>query len=169
MHLDMIFLRNTIVFLFGLLLFVSCNENESFVEARIKTAEKFVECLKNNTPDKILNYTYRDTDDKIDNKESREGAVKRAYNYISKFGLPSKDKWVIKYDPHNNFDRLLVRIPIFKGHDTTLKIRRVDIVIAFPPPQISRKIYRYEIEEDFDRGFYKIKLVPITDTLKKNN
>ncbi|HMK17666.1 MAG TPA: hypothetical protein VK492_05705 [Chitinophagaceae bacterium] len=170
MLLNMNFFHKTIIFLFVLKLFVSCKEKDPFVESRIKTAEKFVECLKNNTPDKILDYTYPDTDDKIDDKEAREIEVNRAYEFINKFGLPPKDKWIIKYDPHNNFERLLISIPIFKGHDTILKVRRVNIIMIFPPPQISRYIYHYEVEADYDQSSHKITPVPIIiDTLKKHS
>jgi hypothetical protein len=163
-------MRQTITFLLIPILFVSCEEKDSFVESRLETAEKFMECLKNNTPDKILKYTYPDTDDKIDDKEAREQEVNRAYKFINKFGLPTKDKWIVKYDPHNNFERLLISIPIFKGYDTTLKVRRVNIIMVFPPPQISRKIYRYEVDADFDISINKITLAPIIiDTLSKHN
>jgi len=123
----------------------SCKGQDPFVESRLKTADKFINCLKNNTPDKILDFTYPDVDDNISNKESRDFNVNKAYKFIEKFGLPPKDKWVIKYDPKNNFERLLIIIPVFKGHDTTSNLLQADIVIKFPPPQISDKIYSYEI------------------------
>jgi hypothetical protein len=145
----------------------SCKGQDRFVEDRLKTVDKFINCLKNNTPDKILDFTYPDVDDKISNKESRNFNVNKAYKFIETFGLPPKGKWVIKYDPKNNFERLLITIPVFKGHDTTSNLLQADIVIKFPPPQISDKIYSYEI-----LGKYAVTLTipvqasPSTDTSK---
>jgi hypothetical protein len=135
----------------------------------LKFLKKFLECLKNNSPDKILDYTYPGVDHKINDKESREQEVNRAYKYISKFGLPPKDKWIVTYNLQNNLDRLLISIPIFKGHDTTLQILEVNIIIAFPPPEISNNIHRYEIEVAYDKAFYKIFSKPTTDIIKGQN
>ena len=143
-------MRQTITAILILTFTTSCKGQNSFVEKRLKTADKFVECLSNNTPDKILKYTYPDVDDKIADKESRNFHVNRAYKLIKTFGLPSKDKWIIKYDPQNNFERLLITIPIFKGYDSTSNLLQADIVMAFPPPQISDKIYKYEIQGKYD-------------------
>ena len=128
----------------------SCNGQDSFVKSRLKTADSFIECLSNNTPDKILAFTYHtDADDNINNKESREFHISKAYKFIKKFGLPSKDKWIIKYDPENNFQRLVITIPIFNGYDSTFNLIKAGIVLTFPPPQISDKIYRYEIADQY--------------------
>lgn len=153
-------MRQTIAIILTLTLITSCKGQDSFVETRIKTADKFVECLKNNTPDKILDYTYPDIDHKINDKETRDFYVNKASKFIKKFGLPPKDKWVVKYDPQNNFERLLITIPIFKGYDSTFNLLQADIVIAFPPPQISDKIYRYEIEDKYDIKQTKPLLAP---------
>jgi hypothetical protein len=143
---------------------ISCRGQNAFVEDRLKTADKFIECLKNNTPDKILDYSYKGVEDKIDNKESRDFYVSKASKFINKFGLPPKDKWLIKYNAEDAFDRLRITIPIFEGYDTEFNLLKADIVIAFPPPQISDKIYRYEI---VDR--YKPELIqapPLIDITK---
>ncbi|MBN8675572.1 MAG: hypothetical protein J0L56_15685 [Chitinophagales bacterium] len=145
-------MRQTIIFLLALTMLPSCKGQDSFVETRLKTAEKFIECLKNNSSDKILDYSYPDIDDKISDKESRDFYVNKAYNFIKRFGLPTKDKWIVKYDPQNNFERLIIIIPLFKGYDTVFNLLRADIVLTFPPPQISDKVYTYIIDDD-----YKIK------------
>ena len=142
-------MRQTISFLLLLTMLTSCKGQDSFVETRLKTADKFVECLKHNTPDKILDYTYPDVDHKISDKESRDFYVNKAFKFIKKFGLPTKDKWIIKYDPQNNFERLVITIPLFKGYDTVFNLLKADIVLTFPPPQISDKIYTYNIDDDY--------------------
>ena len=116
----------------------------------MKTAEGFVVCLKNNTPDKILEYTYPDVDQKIYDKEFRETTVNNAFKLINKYGLPPKRKWKIHYDPKNNYERLEIKITLFKGYDSTNYIRQSEIVILFPPPQISDKIYSYDIQNIYD-------------------
>ena len=147
-------------------MFASCKGKDAFVENRLNTADKFVECLTNNTPDKILSYTYSDVDDKIDNKESRDFYVNKAHKFIKKFGLPKRDTWIIKYDPQNNFERLVITIPLFKGYDTTFNLLKADIILTFPPTKISDKIYRYDIADE-----YKMKPTiapPMADTTKRN-
>jgi hypothetical protein len=162
-------MRQTISFLFVLTLLNSCKGQDQFVQSRLKTADKFVACLKNNTPDKILDLTYPAVDDKIDDKESRDFHVNKAYKLIQKFGIPSKDKWIIKYDPENNFDRLLITIPIFNGYDTTFDLLHADIIIKFPPPQISDKIYSYEIADKYvGKPTIPVPTVPSTDTTRKS-
>jgi hypothetical protein len=148
---------------------ISCKGQDPFVRDRLKIAHKFLDCLKNNTPDKILSYAYPEVDNKINDKEARDFYVGKAYEFIKKFGLPSEDKWIIKYDPKNNFERLLITIPIFKGYDSTFNLLKANIVIYFPPPQISDKIYRYDIEDEYDMEKETPTLAPESvDTTKKN-
>lgn len=142
-------MQKTFTIIFILIVLSSCKRQDSFVESRLGIADKFIECLKNNTPNKILNFTYPDVDYKISNKELRTFYVNKAYKFIKKFGLPPKDKWDIKYDPNNNFERLLIRIPVFRGYDTTLNLLQADIIIKFPPPQISDNIFSYEIADKY--------------------
>ena len=140
-----------LIILISILTFIfSCSVQNSFVETRMMTVDKFVECLINNTPDKILRYTLRDVDDNIDNKESRHFHVNLAYKLINKFGLPPKEKWIIKHDPQNYFERLLVTIPIFKGYDSASNLLQADIVMKFPPPQISKKIYSFDVNTSYE-------------------
>lgn len=162
-------MRRMISFFIVLTLLISCKgQNNQFVQSRLKTADKFIACLKNNTPDKILDFTYPDVDNNIDDKESRDFQVNKAYKFIQKFGIPPKNKWNIKYDPENNFERLLITIPIFKGYDTTFNLLQADIIIKFPPPQISDKIYSYEIADKYViRQTIPVPTFPSTDTTKK--
>ncbi len=143
-----------------LTLILSCKSPNNFVETRLKTAEKFISCLKNNEPEKILDFTYHEADFNINNKEFRDFNVNKAFKFIAKFGIPSKDKWIIKYDPSNNFDRLLITIPLFKGYDSTFNLIQADIVLAFPPPEISDQIYRYEIADNYDASRMSPTLAP---------
>jgi hypothetical protein len=138
-----------IIYILILLNFFSCSVKDHFIESRLKIADKFINCLKSNTPEKILDYTYHNVDDKINDAESREFYVRKAYKFIEKFGVPPKNKWIIKYDPENNFDRLLITIPLFKGYDSAFNLLQAGIIIVFPPQQISNKIYRYEIEAEY--------------------
>lgn len=162
-------MRRIIAIVSILTIFTSCKAQNSFVETRLKTADKFIECLADNTPDKILEYTYPDVDHKINIKESRDFYVSKAFMFIKKFGLPPKDKWIIKHDPKNDFERLLITIPIFKGYDSTLNLLQADIIITFPPPQVSDKIYHYEIADKYDITQTKPLLAPQPiDTTKRN-
>jgi hypothetical protein len=163
-------MRNITFALFISTLIACCNGQNSFVENRLKTADKFIECLSNNTPDKILEFTYPEVDHKINDKESRSFYVNKAHKFIEKFGLPKREKWIVKFDPQNNFERLLITIPIFKGYDSVFNLLQADIVIAFPPPQISDKIYKYEIVDKYDFRKMKPTLAPqVKDSTRKNS
>ena len=132
-----------------LLFYVSCIEQTPFVRSRLETADKFIECLKNNTPAKTYELTYRGIDGIMD-LESWDFYVTRASALIKKFGIPPKSKWIINYDTKNNYDRLLITIPLFSGYDSASILRKASIIIAFPPPEISDKVYRYQVEEQHD-------------------
>lgn len=153
-------MRQYLIAIFILTTLLSCESQDKFIENRLETANKFVECLAKNNSDKILEYSYTASDYNLKDKESRDIYVNKAFHYISKFGLPSKEKQVIKYDPKNNFHRLTVRIPIFKGYDSVLNLIQIDIVLAFPPPRVSDKIYSFEINEVHDHNRLKPTLSP---------
>ena len=113
------------------------------------TADKFIDCLKNNTPAKAYELAYRSIT--VNRDESIwTFYVNRAYALIKKFSIPPKEKWVIKHDTKNDFDRLLITIPLFSGYDATEHLRKASIILAFPPPEISDKLYRFEVEEQHD-------------------
>ena len=139
----------TLIILFIVTFFFSCVGHDNYVNDRIKIAEKFLDCLKNNTPDQILEYTEQGVTDRIDVKESRDFNVNKAHKFITKFGLPSKDKWIIKDDPNNNLWRLIITVPIFKGHDSESNLLKADIVLFFPPYEYGDKISRYEIADEY--------------------
>jgi hypothetical protein len=138
---------------------LSCRGQESFIGDRLETANKILECLKNNQSDKILDYTYSGSNN-ISDKETRDFQVNKASKFINKFSIPDKSKWKVIHDPNNNFDRLLISIPVFSGYDSTFNLEKAEIVIAFPPAQISDKMYRLEIADK-----YKLKpTIPLSTT-----
>jgi len=156
-------MRHPISILLILVILTSCKRQNKLVEERLKTVDKFVQCLANNTPDKILDYTYPYIDDKISNKEFRDFYVNKAFEFIKKFGLPSKDKWIINYNLQNNSD-IVITIPLFKGYDTTYNLLKADIVLTFPPPQMGDKIYKYEIADKYKPE--PLDNAPLSDTIK---
>jgi hypothetical protein len=129
-----------------LVILLSCNTQNSFVTERIKTAEKFLNCLENNQSDSILKYSIIGANVFIDDKELRDFHVNVAHQYIQKYSLPSKEKWKINYNPNNNFERLIITIPLFKGRDSTSSSSQINIRLFFPPQQIGDKIYKYEVD-----------------------
>lgn len=132
-----------------LLFYISCIEQTPFVKSRLETADKFIECLKNNTPVKAYELAYRSLT-VIRDEEMWTFSVNRAAVLIKKFSIPARDKWVIKYDTKNDFDRLLITIPLFSGYDSTEHLRKASIILAFPPPEISDKVYRFQVDEQHD-------------------
>ena len=144
-------MKHSTLCIFAVAIILSCEQKNSFVETRLQDVKLFLECLSTNTPDKILEITDTTACFMINDKEFRDFYVAKAYKLIKRFGLPPRNTWIIKYDPKNNFERLSVTIPLFKGYDSILNLVQAEILVAFPPPQIGNKIYKYEIHEEFDR------------------
>lgn len=131
----------TIVFSFY---FFSCKGQVSFIDKRVETTTKILSRLKANQPDKILDYTYAGANN-IEDKEMREHLVGRMSSLISKYGIPDTSKWVIKHNPNNNFERLVILIPLFKAYDSTFNLENAGISITYPPQEISDKMTTLEI------------------------
>ena len=163
-------LKHSLLCIFAVMIILSCKQKNRFVETRLQDVDLFLECMSNNTPDKILEITDTTSSLMINDKEFRDFYVAKAYKLIKRFGLPTRNKWIIRYDPKNNFERLSVTIPLFKGYDSILNLVQAEIVVAFPPPQIGNKIYKYEINEEFDRTKLKPTLaVPSYDSTKTSS
>jgi hypothetical protein len=124
---------------------------------KVKETIEFVNFLKENKEQEVYSNTYH-VDYNITDSEIRKYQVKKACQLIQKYGLPTTDKWAYSYNPNNNFDRYQFRIPLFDGFDSTNNLLHAAIIISFPPPAISTKIYSYDIETRFKIS--KIESVP---------
>ncbi|RZK01547.1 MAG: hypothetical protein EOO43_24360, partial [Flavobacterium sp.] len=105
-----------IAFLSVLTTLFSCFDKDSYIKSRLETSEKFINCLRTNKPDKILDFTYNELNTNISDKEMRDDYVNKAYKLIRKFGLPSQKKWIVKYNRQDKFKRLIISVPLFKGY-----------------------------------------------------
>lgn len=131
-----------------LLLLSSCKED--FVKSRLTTTRLFLKCLSSNRPELIGFITYSGVDDNIDDPARRKTQFANGHEVIKRFGIPPEEQWIIQSDPDNNIESMRVTIPLFKGYDSVLKVKSVNIVVKFPPKWVSKKIYAYDIERDID-------------------
>jgi hypothetical protein len=121
----------------------SCNDaNNSFGPERKKAVEQFVQHLKNNNPQGVYEMTWHgDMPDNITNEELRRRDVVRASEMISQYGLPPRQQWRYTADTGNAAAPYSVTITLLEKSNT----EQARIYIAFPPPEVSDKIYRYII------------------------
>ena len=128
-----------------------CVEPRSKKNLKEKDAEKFVELLKKNDQKGVYDLCYHSNyRDNITDESTRTMYVKSAYELIDKYGIPHKDKWIFHHDPNDKFDRYTITIPLFSGFDISNSLKSAEIIISFPPEQISDKIYRYEVKAEYD-------------------
>lgn len=132
-----------LTFILGLVI-LSCKEQNSFIDKRVETTKSILISLKENQPNKILDYTYAGANN-IDDKEIREHLVRRMSALINKYGIPDTSKWVIKHNPNNNFERLVISIPLFIEYDSTFNLENGGISVTYPPQEISDKMTTLEI------------------------
>jgi hypothetical protein len=109
-------------------------------------AEKFIQLLKNNDEQGIFKMTYHSSSaPNITNDEFRRNEVKKGSDLINQHSLPPKASWIFVHDANNMFDRYSVTVPIFAFNDTTRLIG--EIYLAYPPEQISKNIYKFEVRK----------------------
>jgi hypothetical protein len=127
---------------------------------------KFVNFLKENQQQAVFDNTYH-VDFNVTDSENRKFYVNKAAKLIARYGLPATDKWLYSYNPTNVFDRYQFRIRLFDGFDSTTKLLHAAIIVSFPPPEISYKIYSYEIETKYlPSPIQPLVPVPVADSIK---
>jgi hypothetical protein len=126
------------------LLISSCKGQNSFLDKRFETTTRILTSLKENQSGKILDYTYAGANN-IDDKEIREHLIQRISTVINKYGIPDTSKWVISHKPNNQFERLVIVIPLFQGYDSTFNLENGGISITYPPQEISDKMTTLEL------------------------
>lgn len=126
------------------LLILSCKGQNSFVDKRVESTTRILISLKENEPDKILDYTYAGANN-INEREIRVHLVQRISKVINKYGIPDKSKWIISHNPSNNFERLVIVIPLFQAYDSTFNLENGGISVTYPPQEISDRMTTLEL------------------------
>jgi len=140
----------------------SCETKEEFIEKRIENAEKFIECLKKNNREEISKYIYKYSSSEKYDESFNKFYIDKAHKFIDKFGLPEKNDWDIIVEPENNITTsLTITIPIFKGYDSILNIKQIDLVLKYPPKRFSDKIDRFKVNDVYDSS--RMKPIEIPD------
>jgi hypothetical protein len=127
---------------------------------------KFINFLKENQQQAVFDNTYH-ADFNVADSENRTFYVNKAAKLIQRYGLPPTVKWLYSYNPNNIFDRYQFRIRLFDGFDSTSKLLHAAIIVSFPPPEISSKIYSYEIETKYSPSpIQPLVPTPVADSTK---
>lgn len=138
-----------ILSMFSVFFTFGCSSQSTEKDKKLAEVEKFVGYLKENKPDEIYEMAYHeDHENSVTDKESREFYVAQAAELIKKNGLPPKAKWVYSYEPNNIIQRHRFKIPL--QYDSISQKLCIELVIAFPPPEISNKIFKFTIDRNLD-------------------
>ena len=145
---------------YGVLLLLTalsnCGERFSEKSQQLSLAIEFVHSLRTDNDKAIYDQVYHASFvENISDSNSRKFEVEKAFKLIQKYGLPPTDTWLYTYNPNTKFDRYQFRIPLFDGLDSTSKLLHAAILISFPPSEISKKIYSYEIETEYRPSIIK--------------
>ena len=145
---------------YGVLLLLTalsnCGGRFSEKDQQLSQVIEFVHSLRTNNGKAIYEQAYHaNSIENITDSNSRKFEVGKAFKLIQKYGLPPTDKWLYTYNPNTKFDRHQFRIPLFDGLDSTSKLLHAAILISFPPKEISKKIYSYEIETEYRPSIIK--------------
>lgn len=126
-----------------------CSSQSTERDKMFSEVERFIGYLKENKPDEIYKMAYHvEHENPITDKELRESTVVKVAELIKKNGLPTKEKWVYSYEPNNIVQPYKFKIPL--EFDSIQNKICIELVIAFPPPQISNKIFDFSIERNLD-------------------
>lgn len=144
-----------IILLVVLLLFNSCSASQMPADKMKSTTQKFITYLKNNDTSNIHSLfkneeNYKGNEDLL----SRYSSVFK--KVIALYKIPPKDQWQIQKGPYGEN---VVRIAILNKDDTTLNIKRFELLVYFLPDQFL---------EDADQidNFFIIR-IPVKEEEKK--
>ena len=153
--------------MFSAFFILGCSSQSTEKDKKMAEVEKFVGYLRENKPDEIYKMAYHvEHENSITDKESREFYVAQASELIKKNGLPPKQKWIYSYEPNNIIQRHRFKIPL--QYDSLKNKLCIELVIAFPPPEISNKIFEFTIDKNLDCIKFEPTIPLPTDTLDSN-
>lgn len=140
----------TTLFVVFCLIFIGCNGQQN-KDNKMEAAKMFVSYLEKNDTASIYRMCYITSERE---KELRLSSfeLNRAHEFFKKHGVPDVSKWIVTSNPNEPFEGAKIIIPIFSGIDTTYSVDllKADLVIFFPPAEVSKKIYRFELNTQFD-------------------
>jgi len=156
----------SILSLLSIIFNIGCS-SQSPEKAKFSEVERFLGYLTDNKPDEIYKMSFHvDSENSITDKESRENYVNLASELIKKNGLPPKEKWKYSYQPENIVQPYTFRIPL--EFDLVNNKSCVELIIAFPPSQISDKIHSFEIDRNLECIKFSPPVLLPKDSLQKN-
>ena len=141
------------------LVFISCSQQLSNKDRIYKVTDIFLKYIKEGNEQQVYDMAYHvDYPNNITSPNKRKDMVEKVSDLINKFGLPSHDKWIFKrtaldYEVH---------IPISNYNDTNTVLKNVEIIISFPPPKVSNKIFDFDFDGDLDTSKLKPVMAPFS-------
>jgi len=88
----------------------------------------------------------------------RSEAVKKASLWINKYGLPSKDRWIIE---NGGLAGTYITMPFFARKNSGDSLTSMKLVFSFPLEQFSQKITDFEAIDTINDRNGKVMAPPI--------
>jgi hypothetical protein len=142
--------RINIIFFVGMLIFCSCNGQQIKYQQQIVSTQKLLDYFMSNDTAKVRSLIGIKSRYLSEDLSGLAFKVNLASNLINKYGIPSKDKFVIKEYPSNDYQQVDIIIPMFEGQDKEL--REVYITVSFFKYLPPEKIASFDIRTERDRG-----------------
>jgi hypothetical protein len=146
----------------------SCASQSSEKDKKIVEVEKFVLFLMDNKPDKIYKMVYHfDSENVVTNDELREAYVAQVSKILKANGLPPKEKWIYNFEPNNQLNPYTFKLPL--SYDPVSNKLCNELLIKFPPLEISDKISDFSIETNMDCVDFPALIYRNKGSIKVNN
>lgn len=114
-----------------------------------KYVDTVLQCFKANNEQKLyeISYHINERSNGITNDAYRKQYVRTVSERIAKYGIPPKDKWYVKQGAAGSYS---LNIPIFSGQDATSHLLESVLVLQFPPPNVSYKVYDFRLNNKYE-------------------
>ncbi len=149
----------TLTIILWCVIFCSCSGQK-----KDKYVDTVLQCFKTNNEQKLyeISYHINEGSNGIANDAYRKQYVRVVSGLIAKYGIPPKNKWYVKQGPARTYS---LNIPIFSGKDTTSRLLESILVLQFPPPNVSYKVFDFSLNNKYELNDEPILAPPL---IKKN-
>jgi hypothetical protein len=134
---------------FSVLMFLTllCSHSTSTRDKIFNEVDTFLNYAKQKNDKAIYNMAYHiNYPNNITDSESRKIMVNYFSELISKYGVPSHNKWVLE-ETSLDYE---VHIPISNFNELNTSFKNVELVIFYTPSKIANQIYQFEVRNEID-------------------
>jgi hypothetical protein len=131
-----------------IILLISCQDKNYKYQKQIAVAKKLLSSFSKNDTLSVQSMMGVPLEEIGTNSEILNGEVKRGYNLIKQFGIPSEDKFVLKEYSEKNPELLDIVVPFDKKGKSKVKDASITIkFVKYLPPD---KIIDFDIQATYE-------------------